>query len=240
MVIHKLSYGKHIINYEVHRKNVKNLNINLKPNLVIHVSAHNDVPEETVHKFVKKKAPWIIKNLQYFEKSLTDLSGDKEYVSGETFKYLGRQYRLKVIQSKDEGVKCQRGYFIIKVRNKKSTKHKEFLLKQWYQEKSNITFTDCLDNMLEKIQKYGVEKPSIRIRHMKARWGSCLEKSKIILLNSDLIVAPKFCIEYVILHELIHFKYRNHDRNFYKLQDALMPDWRKRKEILDMEIVKEL
>ncbi|MCD4843970.1 MAG: M48 family metallopeptidase, partial [Methanosarcinales archaeon] len=52
--------------------------------------------------------------------------------------------------------------------------------------------------------------------------------------------APKFCIDYVILHELIHLKYRNHDKKFYNMMEALMPDWKRRKEILDLEVVKNL
>jgi len=75
---------------------------------------------------------------------------------------------------------------------------------------------------------------------MKARWGSCLKEKNIILLNSELIKAPKFCIDYVILHELIHFKYRNHDAEFYDFMTSLMPDWKQRKEILDEEVVRQL
>ncbi|MFK4998952.1 SprT-like domain-containing protein [Bacillus sp. N9] len=80
----------------------------------------------------------------------------------------------------------------------------------------------------------------IDMRVMKARWGSALVESNTILLNSELIKAPKHCIEYVILHEMIHFKYNNHSDSFYNMLYALMPDWEKRKAILDEEIVKEL
>ena len=90
------------------------------------------------------------------------------------------------------------------------------------------------------MKKYNISKPNITIRTMKARWGSCIESKKSILLNSELIGAPKFCIDYVILHELIHFKFRTHDKNFYNLQEVVMPDWKKRKEILDVEVVKNL
>ena len=75
---------------------------------------------------------------------------------------------------------------------------------------------------------------------MKARWGSCHNKDKTILLNLELIKAPKYCIDYVVLHELIHFKYRNHDKKFYTFLTLLMPDWKRRKEILDEEVIKDL
>ena len=75
---------------------------------------------------------------------------------------------------------------------------------------------------------------------MKARWGSALLDSNTILLNTELVKAPKHCIDYVIVHELIHFKYNDHSESFYKMLYSLMPDWEKRKAILDEEIVKEL
>lgn len=75
---------------------------------------------------------------------------------------------------------------------------------------------------------------------MKARWGSALTDKKTILLNAELIKDPKYCIDYVVLHELIHFKYNNHSEKFYQMLYSLMPDWEKRKAILDEEIVKDL
>jgi len=75
---------------------------------------------------------------------------------------------------------------------------------------------------------------------MKARWGSCITDKRLILINSELIKAPKYCIDYVILHELLHFKYRNHDAEFYNFMTSLMPDWKQRKEILDEEVVRDL
>lgn len=75
---------------------------------------------------------------------------------------------------------------------------------------------------------------------MKSRWGSCLHQKNTILLNFDLIKAPKYCIDCVVLHELIHFIYKNHDNKFYNLLTVLMPDWKSRKAILDEVIVREL
>ncbi len=75
---------------------------------------------------------------------------------------------------------------------------------------------------------------------MKARWGSCYRKERYIILNLHLIKAPKYCIDYVVLHELIHFKYKNHDNKFYTFLTSLMPDWEKRKKILDEEVIKDL
>lgn len=97
-----------------------------------------------------------------------------------------------------------------------------------------------MDKIYLIIEKYEIKKPSISIRTMKARWGFCIKDKNIVLLNYELIKAPKYCIDYVVLHELIHFKFRNHDKEFYSFMTALMPDWKKRKEILDEEVVRNL
>ena len=240
MVKHEITYGQHKIEYTLTRKNVSNINLNLKPNLLVEVSANDDVPIEIVNKFVRKKASWILKNTDYFKKTLPETKIEREYVSGETFKYLGKQYRLKVIEPEEECVKLQRGYLNLFIEDKSDTTRKSKLIKQWYKEKSINVFNDSLERIYKLVKKYDVERPDISMRLMKARWGSCIENKKTILLNTELIDAPKFCIDYVILHELIHLKYRNHDVKFYNMLDALMPDWKKRKEILDIEVVKNL
>ncbi len=235
-----MTYGKHKIQYTLSRKKVKNINLNLKPDLIVEVSANHDVPIEKIHSFVKRKASWIVKNKEYFFKTLPETKYEREYVSGETYKYLGRQYRLKVLKNKEESVKCKRGFFYLYTKDTKNFEMKSQMLKEWYKEKSLKVFNESLEKTYKLMKKYGVPKPKISIRSMKARWGSCMVSKKTILLNTELIDAPKFCIDYVMLHELIHFKYGNHDKKFYKLQEALMPDWKKRKEILDTEVVKSL
>jgi hypothetical protein len=240
MTKHEISYGKHKINFILKRKDVKNINLNLKPDLIVEVSASHKVPIKRIHSFVQRKARWIIKNREYFLKTFSEISHDHEYVNGETFRYLGRQYRLKVVKSKEESVKCKRGFFYLSLKDTKDFNKKEQLIKEWYKDNSLRIFNESFEKIYGVIKKYGIPKPKLSIRNMKARWGSCVESKKTILLNNDLIEAPKFCIDYVILHELIHFKHKNHDKGFYRLQESLMPDWKKRKDILDTEVVRSL
>jgi len=182
MVKHEITYGRHKIEYTLSRKKVKNINLNLKPNLIVEVSANHNVPFEKVHQFVRKKASWILKNKEYFRKSLPEIKFEREYLSGETFKYLGRQYRLKVIESKEECVKCQRGYFNLFIRDRNDTVRKAQLVNLWYKEKSINVFNDSLKRSYKLIKKYDIKRPKIVMRLMKTRWGSCIENKKIILL----------------------------------------------------------
>lgn len=240
MTKHTVEYGEKEIDFELERKDVKNINLNIRPDMSIMVSANENVPLNIIKDFVKDKGPWICKNMNYFKRFQSDKKSEMEYVSGESFKYLGRQYRLRVRESDEEMVKYFRGFIYLYVKDKDDFKRKENLVNDWFNEKANIHFRDSLDRMFNLVKNYNIPKPNIKIRDMKTRWGSCYREDKIIILNSELIKAPKHCIDYVVLHELIHFKYRNHDNRFYTLLTALMPDWERRKKILDEEVVKDL
>ncbi|KPU27638.1 hypothetical protein TR13x_03670 [Caloranaerobacter sp. TR13] len=240
---HSITYNRKTIEFELYRKKVKNINLNVRPDLSIVVSANENVPLEFILNFVKDKAPWILKNISYFKNVQSENTIKKDYVSGESFKYLGKQYRLKVEEVNEreyEGVKYFQGFIYLYVKDKNNYSRKERLLNDWFREKAKLNFKESLDRVYKVIEKYGIKKPDIQIRTMKARWGSCIRDKNIIILNYELIKAPKFCIDYVVLHELIHFKYKNHDADFYAFLTALMPDWKQRKEILDEEVVREL
>lgn len=240
MAKHTVIYGEKEINFELQIKDVKNINLNIRPDNTIAVSANEDVPLEFIKDFVKRKGPWILKNTDYFRKFRPYKKSERQYVSGESFKYLGRQYRLRVKQSEFETVKYFRGFIYLYVEDIDDFNRKERLFDNWLHEKSNIHFNKSLDRMHELVKNYNIPKPNINIREMKARWGSCHRGNNTIVLNSQLIKAPKYCIDYVVLHELIHFKHKNHNNSFYTFLTSLMPDWEKRKKILDEEIIKDL
>ena len=238
---HYITYSGNAIEFEIQRKNVKNINLNIRPDMSIVISANDEVPLDFIYDFVKDKAPWILKNVSYFKDVQPEHITKKDYVSGETFKYLGKQYRLKVEEVEEgEEVKFVQGFIYLYIKDKTNYSKKEKLINEWFREKAEVNFHQSLDRAYAAIEKYGIKKPDVQIRIMKARWGSCVKDKNIILLNYELIKAPKFCIDYVVLHELIHYKYRNHDADFYAFLTTLMPDWRQRKEILDEEVVREL
>ncbi|WP_010680928.1 M48 family metallopeptidase [Acetivibrio cellulolyticus] len=238
---HTVNYGDKIIEFELERKNVKNINLNIKPDMTIVVTASEEVPLDYILRFVKSKTPWIIKNVSYFKETQPEYITNKKYISGESFKYLGKQYRLKVEETDErEYVKYYHGYIHIYIRDKNNYEAKKSLLNNWFRIKAFLKFEESLERIYPIVEKYGIEKPKINIRVMKLRWGSCIKDKKTILLNYELIKAPSFCIDYVMLHELIHFKYSKHNIEFYTFMTSLMPDWKMRKELLDEEVVREL
>lgn len=238
---HQVQYHHRMIEFKIERKNVKNVNLNIKPDMSVVVSAHEKVPLDFIYEFVKRKGAWISKHVKNFENVQPFKQSAREYVSGESFKYLGKQYRLRIVSTyEEEIVKYYRGFIYLYVKDINNFNHKSKLIEAWYRKKAQKTFEESLNKLYPLVQKYGIERPTIDLRVMKVRWGSALIESNTILLNSELIKAPKHCIDYVVLHELIHFKHNDHSDSFYKMLYSLMPDWEKRKELLDEEVVRDL
>jgi hypothetical protein len=214
-------------NIQVTKKDVKNITLKVKPSGEVILTAPESASEEHLKYVLKKRVKWIEKKKEFF--ASFDVM-EKEHVSGEDFKYLGRSYRLKVIESKKESVKLQRGYLELYVKNKSDLKRKKSLVYEWYYEKALFHFFNILQEW-NKIVKKDIK--DIKIRQMKTRWGSCNPHKSYINLNIELIKKPRICIEYVILHELIHLIYPNHSKEFYNCLSLYMSDWKERKAILE-------
>lgn len=137
--------------------------------------------------------------------------------------YLGRQYRLQISIDKEESVKLK-GKFIEVIASDKS--RAKDLLNDWYLQHARTKFHAIAAPLIDKFKKHKVEPSSIVLRDMPTRWGSCTPKGKIIL-NPELVKAPKGCIEYVIIHELCHLIHHDHTQKFIDLQTKEMKDWEK-------------
>ena len=209
------------------RKDVKNITLKVRPNGEAILTTPKAASDEHIKFIIKKRAKWIAQKRAFFASFKTP---QKEYVSGEDFRYLGRSYRLKVVQSKEERVKLQRGYLELFVKDKSDIKRKENLIYEWYYEKAMLYFFNILQEF-NKIVKQDIK--SVKIRQMKTRWGSCNPYKSYINLNIELIKKPRACIEYVVFHEHAHLLYPNHSKQFYDYLTLYMPDWQKRKEILE-------
>ena len=206
------------------KKDVKNINLKVKPNGEVILTAPNDSNDNEIAYVLKKRAEWIDKKIAYFDEHKA--LHVKEYVSGENFCYLGRNYRLKVIESLDECVKLQRGYLQVFVKDINDYERKKRLLKAWYSEKATMHFKKAIEKY-KLIVKEEIE--TVRVREMKTRWGSCNPAKGYINLNLKLIEKPTECIEYVVFHELAHLVHADHSAKFYNYLNLFMSDWKRRK-----------
>ena len=215
-----IQFGSKQIDFRLTYTNRKSLGITITPDLYVIVKAPVNTSLEKIKEKLKQKAPWIIKQQSYFL-SFYPKTTARKFISGETHLYLGRQYRLKFIVGKTETVKIK-GKFI-EVTTEDKTRVKQ-LVKEWYLQNAKIKFTAIAQPLMEKFKTHKAQPSAIVLREMPTRWGSCTPKGKIIL-NPELIKAPKGCIQYVIVHELCHLVYRDHTQKFIELQTKEMRDW---------------
>ena len=174
------------IKYILERKQVKNINLRVRPDGSVRVSASSRIDTSYIDDFVLSKVEFILKALERFE-------------SAETTE---RQFQEELVKAKSG---------------------QESLLAD------PAIFTEILDEVYPAFIPYGIVRPKLRIRTMKSCWGSCLVNKGIITLNRKLLMQPRECIEYVVVHELCHFIHPNHSKEFYKFMEQFMPDWKERK-----------
>lgn len=217
-----IQFGSKSIAFHLKYSVRKTLGITVTPDMEVLVKAPENTSIEKVKEKLRKKAPWIIKQLSFFL-SFQPKTPQRKYISGETHLYLGRQYRLQIKIGNEESVKLK-GRFIEVTTSEKS--RAKDLLNEWYLQHARIKFHAVAQPLIEKFKKHKVEPSSIVLRDMSTRWGSCTPKGKIIL-NPELIKAPRGCIEYVIIHELCHLIHHDHTQKFIDLQSKEMKDWEK-------------
>lgn len=156
------------------------------------------------------------------------------YTTGESHKYLGHYYNLSVHHTNLEPrVQIFGENIVLECSQPNNREHKEFILDMWYRDQAREKFVPLLADAVVKAAPYKIQLPQLRIYRMLNRWGSCSPKSKILILNLELIKVPEFCIEYIALHEMLHFRYPSHDFGFSSALGTLMPDWHKREDFLN-------
>lgn len=227
----QLLYGSYKYEYTHIREDRKTMSLTVKPDMTIVLKTPQKATQRKIDSFMKRKWLWLEKQLQYFKKYQRK-KYKKEYVSGESFLYLGRQYTLKVKKTNKNKVSLYRGKLTIETKNK-NRKYVKRQLDMWYNERAEIIFKKRFNEVFKNF-KYD-NKPELVTRKMKKRWGSFLSDKKIIL-NPRLIKAPKECIDYVITHELCHIKHKTHSKNYYIYLEKMYPGWEKVKEQLELRL----
>lgn len=226
-------YGDEVIDFEVFERLSRTQKILIKvySDCRVVVSTPLNTDDKTIIEAVKQRSRWIYKQLRDFREQSRFIT-PRQYKSGESHFYLGKQYQLKVLNddTKPKGVKLLRGRLEVNTLDT-DIESIQSHLNEWYRSRAKFIFEVRLQRILE--QTLWVEtQPDIRLMKMRTQWGNC-SPSGVITLNPHLIKAPTICIDYVILHELCHLVEHNHSDRFYQLLKQVMPDWEVRKEKLD-------
>jgi predicted metal-dependent hydrolase len=232
---HVIKYGSKQINFDLTFVNRVSLGIKVHPTGEVKVVAPLDAQMEDIQYKVHKKAAWILNHQKEFLK-FNPRTPARKYINGETHLYLGRQYLLNIQVSKKgeptNSVKISRGKMMVAVA-KNNTTEIEQVITDYYNRRAIAIFQELLEQSKLLHKAFIKQDIKLVIKPLSKRWGSCTQSGKITL-NTDLIKAPKACIEYIIIHELCHLVHFNHNKQFYALLEKLYPNWQKWKEKLEM------
>jgi len=220
----------HPIPFELVRSDRTTLEISVLPDTRVRVIAPSGSDYAEVCAKVAKRGAWIRKQQRHFSHAALRKTA-LLFVGGSSHRYLGRQYRLKVVQGLDDRVCLSRGYIWVVAKQEPKPDVVKELLSAWYARQARELFSEIIALQQSFLKKHGLREPIFRVCKMTKRWGS-LSKKGMLSLNVDLVRAPKECVTYVVVHELCHFKYHHHGKEFYRLLQKTMPDWERQKERL--------
>ncbi len=219
--IRELTCENGILVYQLTRKKVKNVNLRVKPDGRVLVSANERIPTERIDEFVRSKRNFITAALEKYAQYDRTIEQPKRYEDKERFRLLGESLELFLHEGKEESVRIVGGHIRMTVKDTNDFKRKERLMERWLRELQTEIFEKIAREIHSVFGEYHLRFPQIKIRRMRSRWGSCMPTRGIVTLNSALIEKPKACIEYVILHEFAHFIHPNHSKAFYDLVEGV-------------------
>ena len=224
------------MDYTLERKKVKNINLRVKHDGSVYVSAPKRVPVREIEGFIISRSEYIRRAAVYFAERDVK-KAPPSYTDGEELMYLGSKLKLSLIPDSREYAELCGEELQIHIRDTGNTQRVKKLADGWYDKQCKEVFFEIVLETHKKFVKYGVAMPQIKIRSMTSRWGSCHYTRGMITLNRRLIEAPRHCIEHVVTHEFCHFIHPDHSKDFYALLGAEFPQWRSAKAELEKTVI---
>jgi predicted metal-dependent hydrolase len=221
------------IEIRVEKKNIKNMHLYVKPpDGMVSVSAPLQMSDEAIERFVRTKISWVKNQQAKFVGQLRQT--ERKYVSGETLYLWGKQYFLQVDYENKNSLILSGNAAKMTVRKESSAKQRDNFVREWYREQLKIEITRLLPKW-EEIT--GLKCDSWQIKYMTSKWGTCNITNRKIWFNLQLAKKPVECLEYIILHELIHLRVKNHNADFTAMMDKYMLYWKDLKKKLNNQIL---
>lgn len=231
MTIDRSSIHVEGIPVEVLRKPIKHLYLGVyPPGGRVRVSAPAHLDDAALRLAVVSRLGWIRRKQARFREQVRQ--SRREMVTGESHYFQGRRYRLDVVEAAGPpSVRLvNRARMELRVRPGSDPLARRRVLQEWYRQQ----LRECIPALLARWEpKVGRTVAEVRIRRMKTLWGSCNARARRIWLNLELARKPPACLEYVLVHEMVHFFERRHNERFFARMDALMPSWRRRRDELN-------
>ncbi len=219
------------VTVQIVRKDIKNLHLGVyPPNGRVRVAAPLSVGDDAVRLAVIRKLGWIKRRQAQF--AAQPRQSEREMVSGESHYFLGQRYRLRVVEHDGPSrvVLPNRSTLELQVHSEYGPREREQVLLRWYRER----LRELVPPLLAKWETtLGVQPASVRITKMKTKWGACSMDARRIWLNLELAKKPPSCLEFIMVHEMVHLLERRHNDRFKKYMDRFMPQWRLHREELN-------
>ena len=216
---------KYPITYTLVTKQVKNINMRISSKGEVVVSANPFVPMDKIDDFVSSKVSWIVKH----QKSMQERS-QKSMIDDKHIILFGNSLKIRKTTGKYNHVSYDKDTLYVQCREQADP---EKVIRQFLDKLCRDVFLDIATLTFRSLSDYHLEFPDVKIRDMKSRWGSCTPTKNSITLNRKLIHYPFEFIEYVVLHEFVHFIQPNHSKAFYNIIENYMPDYKTRMEMVN-------
>lgn len=212
----------HRLNYQLIRskKRRKTISLYIKEDGRIFIYAPYRTPKWEIERFIKEKRSWIVKKMSEKERSIKE--AEKAFIPGEKFLYLGESYPLEIEESSNRKVplKLSFGKFVL---DKDHIEEAKDLFIQWYKKEAKARIIERIDFYSNRLQLFS---KGIRITSAKYRWGSCSRDNRLSF-SWRIIMASLSIIDYILIHELVHIKEKNHSKRFWNYLESILPDYRK-------------
>lgn len=223
--------GENEITYYLTKKSVKNINLRIKEDGTVKVSAPHKIKQEVIDEFVRSKYDFIVKSREEMKERADnnpEPDADDVYCEGKELRYLGTKYTLKIEKAEDDEVVTEGRFIVARTIDTENLAYIKKMVNNWYYNKTRELFKRLNEETYSVYREYyNVPKANIQIKSMKSRWGCCYMKEGKIVMNSRLIYYPEMSVRYVFIHEYAHFMVPGHDRSFYRIVGRFMNDYKR-------------
>lgn len=221
------------IEVRIDRKSIKNLHLYVKPpDGAVSVSAPMNISDDAIERFVRTKVSWVKTQQAKYANQLRQT--ERQYVSGETLYLWGKQYFLQVDYGNKNALVLTGNTAKLTVREESTAEQRDNFVREWYREQLKAEIARLFPKWEAAT---GLKCDSWQTKYMTSKWGTCNITNRKIWFNLQLSKKPVECLEYIILHELIHLKVKNHNTDFTAMMDKYMPYWREVKKKLNDQIL---